>query len=227
MGKPKKTAKRAKRALSAKLATLVASAANVGFAVSGAFESAVGLCQDIRRALPRGAIPSRHPALIDAGLAFKAGYVARRLSLHSLYAKRWGNYSEAQMIEEAGLIYARPYPESSKPNRRTDVEHKACRAADTSWTTAKARAGIVSERKGKGGSRKPRPGSNKSQPKAPPVSLTKASPKLATREAANDFFATAAAALLATVNKNAKNIAPQLSSAVTDFKKAIDAFLKA
>ena len=224
--------KKAKRAtISAKLRDLIASASGVGFASANAFEAGVQLARDAVKALPRGTSPNKAQAMIDLGLAYKAGYIARRLKGEKAFEKRWGNYSDAQMIEEAKAIYAKPYPDSSKPNRRTELEHKACRAADTSWTTCKTRAGIVSERKGAGG-RKPRPSANKG--KAPPVDLVKAAPKFdaayckahsvdTPKAAANDYFATAAAALLATVNKNAKQVDPRLSSAVTDFHGALKA----
>jgi hypothetical protein len=56
-----------------------------------------------------------------------------------------------------------------------------------------------------------------------PVDLVKASPTLKDKPAANDYFATACAALLATVNKNAKKIDPRISSAVSDFHSAMKA----
>jgi hypothetical protein len=156
-------------------------------------------------------------ALADASLNYKAGYIAR--SLRETYAKRWGNMGDAELVEAAKEIYGKPYPESSKANRRTEAEHKACRAADVSLATAKRRAGLIAEKKG---GRKPRPSSN-APAKAIPVDLVKASPTLKTKEAANDYFATACAALLATVNKNAKRIDPRLSSAVSDFHAACKA----
>lgn len=199
------------RPLSAKLKALVASAGSVGMNVAGRFGEAVTLFKAIGT--------SSKVALVDASLNYKAGYVATYLQSNAAFAKRWGNLGEPQLIEAGAEIYGKPYPESSKPNRRTDLEHKACRAADVSLATAKRRAGLIAEKKG---GRKPRPASNANS-KAVPVDLVKASPTLATKAAANDYFATACAALLATVNKNAKRIDPRLSTAVQDFHAACKA----
>jgi hypothetical protein len=197
----KKTAKKQTKALSATLKALVASAAGVGMNVAGGYADAVTLFKRIGT--------KSKVALADASLNYKAGYVARYLKETPSIAKRWGNMGEPQLIAAAKEIYGKPYPESSKANRRTELEHRACRAADVSLATAKRRAGLIAEKKG---GRKPRPAS--APAKAVPVDLVKASPKLPTKAAANDYFATACAALLATVNKNAKNIDPRLSSAV-------------
>jgi hypothetical protein len=202
--------KKNNRALSPALKALVASAASVGMNVAGGYADAVALFKRIGT--------KSKVALADAGLNYKAGYVARYLKESAGYAKRWDNMGEPQLVDAAKEIYGKPYPESSKANRRTELEHKACRAADVSLATAKRRAGLIAEKKG---GRKPRPAAN--PPKAVPVDLVKASPTLKTKEAANDYFATACAALLATVNKNAKRIDPRLSSAVTDFHNACKA----
>lgn len=202
--------KKSTRALSATLKALVASAASVGMNVANGYAEAVTLFRSIGT--------KSKVALADAGLNYKAGYVARYLSDTPAIAKRWGNMGDPERIEAAREIYGKPYPESSKANRRTELEHRACRAADVSLAAAKRRAGLIAEKKG---GRKPRPAAN--PPKAVPVDLVKASPTLKSKEAANDYFATACAALLATVNKNAKRIDPRLSSAVTDFHAALKA----
>jgi hypothetical protein len=204
-----KTKKNKRPAMSATLKALVASAASVGMNVATGYAEAVTLFKRIGT--------KSKVALADASLNYKAGYIAR--SLRETYAKRWGNMGDAELVEAAKEIYGKPYPESSKANRRTEAEHKACRAADVSLATAKRRAGLIAEKKG---GRKPRPSSN-APAKAIPVDLVKASPTLKTKEAANDYFATACAALLATVNKNAKRIDPRLSSAVSDFHAACKA----
>lgn len=205
------TKKSKARALSASMKALVASAASVGMNVAGGYADAVALFKKIGT--------KSKVALNEAGLNYKAGYVARYLKESSAYAKRWDNLGELQLVDAATEIYGKPYPESSKANRRTELEHKACRAADVSLATAKRRAGLIAEKKG---GRKPRPASN-TPAKGVPVDLVKASPTLKTKEAANDYFATACAALLTTVNKNAKRIDPRLSSAVTDFHDALKA----
>lgn len=204
----KKKAKSAAKPISAKLRELIGTAAAIGFDVATGYQRAVSLAR---------AIGSKNRlALVEAGLQYKAGYVARYLGDQPAFAKRWHNMGQDERIAESLDIYGRPYPESSKGNRRTALEHKACRAADVSWNTAKRRAGLIAEKKG---GRKPRPAANASKPV--PVDLVKASPKLPNKTAANDYFATAAAALLATVDKNAKHVAPQVSSAVSDFVTAL------
>lgn len=206
MAKGKKS--KAAKPLNARLRQLVASAAAVGMNVANGYAEAVALFKAIGT--------KNRVALVDAGLNYKAGYLVRSLSDVAAYAKRWGNMGDDQRVEAALEIYAKPYPESSKPNRRTEQEHRACRAADVSLAAAKRRAGLIAEKKG---GRKPRPAAN--PPKPAPVDLVKASPKLQNKAAANDYFATAAAALLATVDKNARLVMPQLSSAVSDFKAAV------
>jgi hypothetical protein len=195
--------------ISEKLRSLIASAVTIGFNVATGYSEAVSLFRAIGT--------KNRVALADAGMNYKCGYVARYLSDIPAMQKRWGNLNDEQLIAEARDIYAKPYPESSKPNRRTELEHKACRAADVSLATAKRRAGLIAEKKG---GRKPRPASNKAD-KAVPVDLVKTSPVLKTKAAANDYFATAAAALLATVNKNAKNITPRISTAVQELHAAM------
>ena len=196
---------------------LVGTAAAIGFDVATGHALAVKLCKAIG-----DKTPAAIKALNAAGSFYKAGYVAQSL-LAGPYAKRWGNMDRAQLIEEGIAIMAKSTPESSKADRRTDAEHKACRAADVSWSGCKKRAGILPVKKGNTSTRKPRPGSNKAPAKALPVDMVKASPKLANRGAANDYFATCAAALLVAVNKNAKHVEPRVSSAVTEFHNAMKA----
>lgn len=202
-----KKSKKAAKAFTATIRNALATAATIGFNVATGYSEAVALFRKVAKS---------DAAVKEAGADYRAGYVARYLTDSPAYAKRWDNMGDVERIDAARDIIAKPTPDSSKPNRRTELEHKAVRAADVSLSTAKRRAGLVAERKG---GRKPRAGSN--TPKAPPVDLVKASPKLPTKAAANDYFATACAALLATIDKNAKHIAPQLSSAVTDFAAAL------
>jgi hypothetical protein len=221
MNKRQKTAKRAAtKPLSDALQALVTTVATCGFSTANAYVECVVAVQSIVSGTRPGS--PRNRALEAAALGYKAGYVARSLLVDPAYAKRWGNMSVAQQIEAGAEIIARAAPQSSKDDRRTDQEHKACRAADVSWFKVKERAGLAEPKKNKG-NRKPRPGKN--APKAPPVDLVKASPKLATKQAANDYFGTAAAALLATVDKNAKLVDPRISTAVHTFLTDVKAAL--
>lgn len=214
--KQAKARKHAPKPLTETLQRLVATVATCGFSTANAYADCVTAVAEIVRNTRPGS--PRNRALEAAALGYKSGYVARSLLTDSAYAERWGNMSVVQQIEAGSEIIARAAPTSSKPDRRTEQEHKACRAADVSWYKVKAAAGLAEPKKNKGG-RKPRAGSN--PPPPPPVDLVKASPKLANKAAANDYFGTAAAALLATVDKNAKLVDPRISSAVSDFLKAV------
>lgn len=216
----RKVATRKVAALSEAVQTLITTVATSGFMVANNFAECVDAVAGIVKATRLGS--PRNRALEAAALGYKGGYVARSLLRDPAYAQRWGNMSMTQQIEAGAEIIARAAPTSNKPDRRTEAEHKACRAADVSWYKVKEAAGVAEPKKNKGG-RKPRTGSN--PPKAPPVDLVKASPKLATKQAANDYFGTAAAALLATVDKNAKLVDPRISSAVSDFLAAVKAAL--
>jgi hypothetical protein len=218
--KSKKSAKRNAKPLSEALQGLITTCATAGFNTANAFAECVAAVQEIVRTTRLGS--PRNRALEAAALGHKSGYVARSLLADPAYVKRWGNMSVEQQIEAGAEIIARASPQSSKDDRRTEQEHKACRAADVSWFKVKERAGLT-EPKANKGNRKPRTGSN--PPKAPPVDLVKASPKLANKAAANDYFGTAAAALLATVDKNAKLVDPRISTAVSDFLTAVKAAL--
>lgn len=206
----KKNAKKATKALTATQLALVANAASIGYAVQGAFEAAVVLARSVGQ--------KSKAALRDVGLAYKAGYVARSLESNAAYLKRVGNMDETMRCEQGALIYAKSGPDTAKPSRRTHIEDKACRAADVSWRTAQVRAFNIVPTK-----RKPRPASNDDAPKAPPVDMVKASPKLDDKAAVNAYFVDALAALLTTCNVNAKKVVPQISSAIEDCKRAIDA----
>jgi hypothetical protein len=216
----KAAAKSNAKPLSDALQGLVTTVATCGFSTANAYADCVAAVASIIKGTRPGS--PRNRALEAAALGYKSGYVARSLLAMDAYAKRWGNMTMAQQIEAGAEIIARAAPTSSKADRRTEEEHKACRAADVSWFKVKERAGLAEPKKNKGG-RKPRTGSN--PPSAPPVDLVKASPKLANKEAANDYFGTAAAALLATVDKNAKLVDPRISTAVHTFLTEVKAAL--
>lgn len=211
--------------------TLLASAASVGFNAAGAFETAVDLFAKAVKLMPKGVSPLKYQPMVDLGNSYQAGHIARRLLSVPGYAKRWGNMDEVQKIEAAAAILAAPAfkPGEVTPGMRTELEHKACRAASKSLTLIRERAGIISERKGAGG-RAPRTSTTETTP--PPVDLVKAAPKFdsayqkahgfdSAKAAANDYFATAAAALMVCQKKNARNIPPAVSSALEDFHAAL------
>lgn len=221
-----KSKKTATPRINAKLATLIATAGDVGFTASGAFENAVELVRAAVKALPKDASPLKHQGMIDLGLQYKGGFIARNLLAEPAIAKRWGNMGVPEMIVEALEVYAKPGFESGKPNRRTEREHKACRAADTSFSKIRERAGVISERKGAGG-RAPR---TSTVPAEPPRDALFASPKLANDNDAREYFRSAFAALLTTtevnrqtgVKKEVKHVAFVVQSIIADAKALIE-----
>jgi hypothetical protein len=197
--------------ISAKLQGLIGGAASIGYQTQGAFTAGVELAKAIGG--------KNRVALADAGRQYVAGYVVRYLEDHPAYMRRVGNMNQTQRFADAIEMQDKPEAGSTKPNRRTELEQRAVRAGQTSWSTCKRRAGLVAERKG---GRKPRPGANKKPVKALPIDLTIAAPKLASKKAANDFFANSCAALLTTWDKNAGlKLDPRISTALTDLRAAL------
>lgn len=216
----RRKAARIAKPLNATLQGFVSTVAHCGFATANVFAECVAAVQGIVSNTRPG--KPRNVALEQAANGYKGAYVARSLLSDPAYQKKWGNMTEEQHISEGQAIIARSAPTAKADDRRTEQEHKACRAADVSWFKVRERAGLVEPKKNKGG-RKPRPGKN--EPKAPPVDLVKSSPKLPNKAAANDYFGTAAAALLATVDKNAKLVDPRISTAVHNFLTEVKAAL--
>lgn len=209
----KKAIKAVRVPLSPAKRKLVASGSQLGYDASGGFEVAV-------RALKAFAVTDTK-AIADFGVGFIAGYMVRYAELHQPgYARRTGNQPLDVKAEAMLAIHAKAEPTSTKADRRTDDQQAMCKAANQSWYKAKTRAGLVIPKK-----RKPRPSANKKP--EPPRDLVMVSPKLATKADANDYFATAAAALLATCDVNSQKtgtravISPQVSTACSLFLTAI------
>lgn len=214
----KKTAKKAVvRPLANKLALLVASAGEAGFTVGGGH----GLSIDVFASVKGNA-----RALKEAESAFVQGYVAGSLIRRPDYAKRWGNMGRDQLlIEAATIISLKPFDKDveASDDRRDELQHKAVRSAQTTLSNAKRKAGIMPT---KGGGRKPRTPSVPAEEGSPvPVDMVTATPTLASKEDVNAYMEKAIAALLATCDKNAKRVMPQISSALTDCRDAISAAL--
>lgn len=209
MGK-KSTVTVAKRRITAKQSKAIGTAYGFGHSARANFQATVAALAVFTK--------EDKEALIQFGLQYKAGYMAAYFAANVPgWAKRKGNQSQDVIAEDMAAIYSKPYPESTKPNRRTEVEHKACRAADSSWSGAKSVAGLSNPQK-----RAPRPSANKAP--EPPRELVAATPKLGTKVAANEHFSIAAAALMTTCNANAKFVQPAIISAVSDLYQA---FIKA
>lgn len=208
MGK-NKTVVVAKRRITAKQSKAIGTAYGFGHSARANFQATVSALSVFTK--------EDKEALIQFGLQYKAGYMAAYFAANLPgWAKRKGNQPPEVIAEEMAAIYSKPYPSSTKPNRRTELEHKACRAADVSWSGAKSSAGLSNPQK-----RKPRPSANKTP--EPPRELVAATPKLGTKTAVNDHFSTAVAALMTTVNANARFVSPGISSAIQD---AYAAFVK-
>lgn len=211
IGHKKKAAPAARKPLSVRLQGLVDSAAFVGYASGSAFAEGVTLFRSIGQA--------NAVALVDASLQFKAGYVVRYLEDTPDYPRRVGNMNQAERFEDALLILAKAAPGTAKPNRRSAIEQSACKAASESASAARKRAFNIKPKK-----RAPRQ-TTATDSNPVPVDLVKASPKFATVEEGNTYFAEALAALLATVSRNARKVKPQISSAIEDCNATIKAAL--
>lgn len=210
--------------LSDNVLALVSSVAQCGLNASQAFSSSVRGLQAIVAATRKGS--QRNRALEAAYLGYQAGYVADSLLSDPAYAKRWGNLSPTQLIEEGTAILKRAAPTSKKEDRRTEQEHKACRAASVSLVRVKERAGLKDATARKN-SRKPRPSANTPEP---PREALFASPKLANDNEARDYFRNAFAALMTTtevnrqtgIKKEVKHVAFIVQSIIADAKAAIE-----
>lgn len=203
MGKKKTVNATVKQVVSIKAKRALASAFDIGLNASTSYEALVSTLAatfvPVRNAKgeSQGVRPEERKALTEIGLAYKYGYMVGYFRSNVPgWSKRKGNLGPAELAEEMATIYAKPYPESSKPGRRTAVENRACRAADASLSAAVRRCELANPAK-----RKPRPSSGKATDNTP-RELVAATPKFENREAANDHFATAFASLLATVNLN-------------------------
>lgn len=135
---------KAKRRSAATIA-LINSASNLGYEISGGFETAV---REAKKLVPAGFLSlsdeRRKPydALIrDFGEQFKAGHLLRYLELRG-YEKRLGNYDRAQRIAAMIEIMGKPEPTSDKSGRRTELEHKGVKAAQNAWTRVRTDAGL-------------------------------------------------------------------------------------
>lgn len=201
---------------------LLASATGIGFDIANGFARAVVLIV---------AIKNDAKAMTTAQENFVSGYVANRLG--TLYADRLGNADRATLLKEADKVIGKASPDSKKPDdeKRLPEEHKAVRAAATSWATAKRQAGIAPT---KAGGRKARPGSN--APETPAETgaattndapkFTLAAPKLSNDNEADAYLASAIAALLATVDVNADSVSKPWSDFINaTYQRAVKAKL--
>lgn len=219
--KTKKTANT--RALSDSVLALVSTVAQCGLNAAASYSASVNAVLAIVKATRPGS--PRNRALEAAYLGYQAGYVANSLLADPAYAKKWGNLSPTQLIEEGTEILGRGAPTSIRDDRRTEQEHKACRAASVSLVRVKERAGLKDDTKRKA-SRKPRPSAN---PPEPPRDLIAASPKFVNDNEARDYWRNAFAALMTTteVNRHGKAGVKREVSHVTFLVQSIIADAKA
>lgn len=224
MSKSTEKAQRRSKSLTA----LISSAANLGYAFSGGFEAAVASAHKL--------VPSNYLGLSeeqrkvfaaqirDFGIQFKAGHLLKYLELRG-YNKRFGNMDHAQKIAACVEIFDAAPPESDKNNRRTETEHKGCRAADNAWTRVRDAAGL----KPPAQKRKPlrRAAGDEKGKGTAPVALTNLQPlKFAASSDALEAFKAIAANLHRLVNGNVLTIPPQLRSAAQDFEAAVNRGIK-
>jgi hypothetical protein len=191
------------------MAALISSAAGIGFDTVNAYARGIELAKRI------GPNPK---LLADAGVQYQIGYVAGYLKRHET---RTRNLSDEMRFDESRAVLEKAMPESTKPNRRTDLEHRACRAASNSWTRCKDDAGVKAAPKARlnGGKRKAAKPNNTGANGGKVSAIN--TPRLENAEAANAYFGQLAVAALRTVNINAKKLSPAISTAVQDFHLAM------
>lgn len=200
---------------------LINSASELGYNAAGAFESVVAVLSKLT--------VDDEAAIAAFAKAYKLGFGVRYMELHDRsYAKRTGNQPLAEKLEAIDDIFALKYRDSklkadspTPKGMRDHRQQRMCKGADQSWMRAKEAAGLKVKK-----SRKPR---QKAAPPAEvPTDLSKLTPTFANKKAANDWFGNMAAALLVTCDENnsksgGKFVTPQLTSAVSDFLKAVKA----
>jgi hypothetical protein len=138
---------------------------------------------------------------------------------------RWGNLDRAGRIEAALAILDLPSPDSSKPERRTKLEHVMVRAADSAISTARKNAGIAPK---KAGGRKPKAPAN-----PPEITASVGPVKFANDDDARDYFRNVMAALVQSAEINqqtgsaklVKGVAFRVQSILIDARKAVEAAL--
>jgi hypothetical protein len=214
----KTTQKKLRR--SATLSALISGASSLGYAFSGGFEAAIAAAHKL---VPSGYLGLNEeqrktfaPVIRDFGIQFKAGHLLRYLETRG-YNRRFGNMDNAQKIAECVTIFDKARPDNmEKSDRRTELEHAGCRAADNAWTRVRDGAGLKPPAVKRAPSKRRAAGDEKAVPSA---RLT--APAMHAPVDALAFFQHVSADLLKAVNANAKVVPIGLKSAVEDFRKAV------
>jgi hypothetical protein len=135
-------------------------------------------------------------------------------------SKRWGNMERAQRVDSAIEIMGKAEPTSERSNRRTELEHKAVKAAQSAWSHLKGEAGL----KPQTASKTNRKGASKRRAAGDEVAVRAArltAPHFVAPIDAVKFYENLAADLLKAVNSNAMATPIALKSAVQDFRAAV------
>lgn len=233
-----KTTKTAKATLSAKQQGLIDAAAAIGYGLSEGFDNAVDMARQLvpgnfltfaydadNKATERGKVYLQG-VVRDFGIQFRAGHLLRYLERRG-YEKRLHNQDRPQRLVSMIAILAKGEPESDKPEVRTDLEQSGAKAANNAWTRVKEASGIKPTRSQT--ARKPKQGSNKSDKPSDPTPISLAAmptPKLSDRSAVLAFYDAESKKALQAVNANASAVPPQISSVVSDYRKAMLAAIK-
>jgi hypothetical protein len=217
---------------SAATVALIASASGLGYASRAAFHTAV---ETARKLVPSNFLTVGFdkegklndtgkrfaPLIRDFGEQYKAGNVVAYLEPH-YGSKRWGNMDRAQRVESAIEIMEKPEPTSEKSNRRTELEQKAVKAAQSAWTHLKGEAGLkrqsTSKVNRKGASKRRAAGDEKAVPTA-----RLQAPSFIAPVDSFPFFQHVADDLLKAVNANAMATPIGIKTAVQNFRKEIRA----
>jgi hypothetical protein len=215
---------------SAATVALIASAADLGYVARTSFGTAVASAAKL---VPSTYLATAYdkagkltetgkrfaPVIRDFGEQYKAGHVVAYLEPH-YGSKRWGNMERAQRVESAIEIMGKAEPTSERSNRRTELEHKAVKAAQSAWSHLKGEAGLkpqtASKTNRKGASKRRAVGDEKAVPAARLMAPHFVAPIDAVK-----FYENLAADLLKAVNSNAMATPIALKSAVQDFRAAV------
>jgi hypothetical protein len=207
---------------------LISSAATFGYDTRASFGKAVAAASKL--------VPSSYLSLLEAkderakaysatirdfGIQYKAGHLVAYLEPH-YQAKRWSNLSLEQRVESAIEILNKANPDADSGNRRSDLEQRGYRAANTAWSHLKDEAGLKKRSESRERRRQPLAPAAGDAKEIPTSNLTV--PKFSNGLDAVAFFDRISSDLLnKAVNGNALAVPIGIKSAVQEFRKAIRA----
>lgn len=137
--------------------------------------------------------------------AVRAYVIAARVGA-ALYGKGSNSLDTAELVAKGEAVVARPNVNSTKSNRRTAAQEKACTAARVYWSRALKAADIVTDeaRGGANNKGKAKTGANKSDKAAANTASTIAVPTITNSVEGHAFAQQIAALMITAAQKNGK-----------------------